>query len=116
MKSMLEPASAKGQRVGTVCKYWSFRNIYRLGSVAGPVIEANARPELEDGLRAGAPLPDVARRSGVRTKLGVNMGALGEPEVGRLSKYVGIGPDRKRGSSNYKRRAVVGKRWRVCRR
>ena len=84
-------------------KYWNFRCIYRLGSVAGPVIEANARPELEDGLRAGALLPDVARRSGVRTKLGVNMEALGEPEVTRLPKYVGIGPDRKRGSSNYKR-------------
>ena len=56
-----------------------------------------------DGLRAGAPLPDVARRSGVCIELGVNMEALGEPEVARLSKYVGIGPDRKRGSSNYKR-------------
>ena len=48
-----------------------------------------ARPELEDVLRAGAPLPDVARRSGVRTKLGVNMGALGEPEVTRLSCMYG---------------------------
>ena len=82
-------------------KYWNFRGIYRLGSVAGPVIEANARPELEDGLRAGA--PDVSRRSGVRTMLGVNMEALRELEVARLSKYVGIGPDQKRGSSNYKR-------------
>ena len=72
-------------------------------SVAGAVIEANARPELEDGLRVRASLPDVARRSRVRTKLGVNMEALGEPEAARLSKYVGIGPDRKRGSSNYKR-------------
>ena len=59
-------------------------------------------------MRAGALLPDVARRSGIRTKLGVNMEALGEPEVARLSKYVGIGPDPKGGSSNYKRLAVVG--------
>ena len=92
-------------------KYLNFQRIYWLGSVAGPVIEANARPELEDGLRAGALLPDVARRSGVRTKLGVNMEVLGEPEFTRLSKYVGIGPGRKRSSSNYKRRAVVGKCW-----
>ena len=38
-------------------------------------------------MRAGAPLPDVARRSGIRTKLNVNMEALGEFEAARLTKY-----------------------------
>ncbi len=47
-----------------------------------------ARTELEEGLRAGVPLSDVARRSGVRTKLGVNMVNLGEPEISRLAKAV----------------------------
>ena len=86
----------------------NFGLFWWLGSVAGPVIEANARPELEDGLRTGALLYFVLRWISVRTKLGVNMGNLGEPELTRLSKYVGIGPDPKGGSSNYKRLAVVG--------
>ena len=86
----------------------NFHQLWWLESVAGSVIEANARPELEDGLRTGALLYFVLRWISVRTKLGVNMGNLGEPELTRLSKYVGIGPDPKGGSSNYKRLAVVG--------
>ena len=78
--------------------------------MAGPVIEATARPELEDGMRPGSPLPGDARRSGVRTKLGVNMEALGEPEVARLTKEVRNGPEGKPSSQKYSRRAVVGKR------
>ena len=47
------------------------------GFRGGTCNRATARPELEDGLRSGDPLPDVVRRSGVRTKLGVNMVNLG---------------------------------------
>ena len=79
--------------------------------MAGPVIEATARPELEDGMRPGGPLPGDARRSGVRTKLGVNMAALGEPEVTRLSKEVRNGPGGKPNRSKCSHHAVVGKRW-----
>ena len=69
-----------------------------------------ARPELEDGLRTGVPLPDVARRSGVRTKLGVNMDAVEESAVARLSKEVRIGSGEKSSNSKCPRRAVVGSR------
>ena len=62
-------------------------------------------------MRTGVPLPDVARRSGVRTKLGVNMVDLGEPEAARLIEEVRIGREGKPRSQKYSRRAVVGKRW-----
>ena len=57
---MLEPASTQAGL--DLWAYQNFSKFHWLGSVAGPVTEeANARPELEDGLRTGAPLPDVAR-------------------------------------------------------
>ena len=81
------------------------------GFRGGTCYRATARPELEDGLRSGDPLPDVARRSGVRTKLGVNMAILGEPEISRLSKEVRFGSEAKASSQKCSRQAVVGKRW-----
>ena len=39
-----------------------------LGSVAGPVIEANARPEFEDGLRIRSSFLEVADSYSVRTQ------------------------------------------------
>ena len=81
------------------------------GFRGGTCNRATARPELEDGLRAGVPLPDVARRSGVRTKPGVNMAALGEPEVTRLSEEVHKGPEGKPSRQKCSHQAVVGKRW-----
>ena len=68
------------------------------GFRGGTCNRATARPELEDGLRSGDPLPDVVRRSGVRTKLGVNMAILGEPDISRLSKEVRFGPGEKSSS------------------
>ena len=68
---------------------------HKLGSVAGPVIQANGRLEFEDGLS---------------TKLGINMDTLGEPEVARLSEEVRFGPGETSSSSKCSRRAVVGLR------
>ena len=86
--------------------------LYKLGSVAGPVIQANGRLEFEDGLRTGVLLHCVSRWTSVRTKLGVNMDTLGEPGVARLSEEVRFGPGETSSSSKCSRRAVVGlRRW-----
>ena len=82
--------------------------LYKLGSVAGPVIQANGRLEFEDGLRTGVLLHCVSRWTSVRTKLGVNMDTLGEPGVARLSEEVRFGPGETSSSSKCSRRAVVG--------
>ena len=85
---------------------------HKLGSVAGPVIQANGRLEFEDGLRTGVLLHCVSRWTSVRTKLGVNMDTLGEPGVARLSEEVRFGPGETSSSSKCSRRAVVGlRRW-----
>ena len=60
--------------------------LYRLGVVACSCNPATWKPELVDGLRTGVLLVEVLCRSGVRTKPGINMVTLGEPEVTRLSK------------------------------
>ena len=89
---------------------WSW--FCKLGSVAGPVIQANGRLEFEDGLRTGVLLHCVSRWTSVRTKLGVNMDTLGEPGVARLSEEVRFRPGETSSSSKCSRRAVVGlRRW-----
>ena len=94
-------------------KYENFRPLFQLGSVAGPVIQATGRLESEDGLRTGVLLYTVSCWTGVRTKLGVNMANIGEPELSRLTKEMRIGPEVKTSSSKRSRRAVVGSRRRV---
>ena len=49
-------------------KYRNSSTIWWLGSVAGPVIEANARPEFEDGLRIRDSFLEVAGSYSVRTQ------------------------------------------------
>ena len=78
--------------------------------MAGAVIQATGRPEFEDGLRTGILLHSVSRRTGVRTKLGVNMGASGEPGAARFPKEFRIGPGETSSSQKGSRRAVVGSR------
>ena len=85
-----------------------------LVSVAGTVIQANGRPDFEDGSRTGVLLHCVTRWTSVRTKLCVNMDTLGEPRVPRLSKEVRNGPEETSSSSKYPRWAVVGLRRWVC--
>ena len=41
--------------------YLNFASFFRLGSVAGPVIQATGRPEIEDGLRSGSLLRMISR-------------------------------------------------------
>ena len=86
----------------------SCEHFFQLGSVAGSVIQAFGRLEFEDGLRTGVLLHRVTRWTSVRTKLGVNMDTLGEPEVARLSNEVRFGPGGKPSSSKCPRPAVVG--------
>ena len=64
----------------------------RLGVVACSCNLATRRPGVVDRLRAGVLPSGVLCRSGVRTKLGINMVALGEPCVTRLSKEGRTGP------------------------
>ena len=55
----------------STCTHFIKREIdlfYQLGSVAGPVIEANARPEFEDGLRIRGSFLEVADSYSVRTQ------------------------------------------------
>ncbi|CAH1779999.1 unnamed protein product, partial [Owenia fusiformis] len=65
---------------------------------------------LWNGLRAGVLLVGALCRSGVRTKLGINMVTPGEPRVPRLSKEGRTGPGRKRSRQKSSCRAVVGSR------
>ena len=63
-----------------------------------------------DGLRSGVLLGVVLCRSGVRTKLGINMVTSRELRVSRLSKEGRTGPGRKRSRQKSSCRAVVGSR------
>jgi hypothetical protein len=45
------------------------KNIFRLGSVAGPVIQATGRSEFEDGLGSGDFLSGYSYYMSVRTRL-----------------------------------------------
>ena len=53
-----------------------------MGSVAGPVIQANGRLSFEDGLRSGGLLYCVSQGISVRTELADSMVTLGEPRDG----------------------------------
>ena len=66
------------------------------------------RPDIEDVLRAGVLGLDASRRLGVRTKIGINMGTFGEPEVARLAKEGRIGPGGKLSSQKFPCWSVVG--------
>ena len=54
---------------------------------------AAGRSEVVDGLRSGVLFTVVLCRSGVRTKLGINMVVAGEPRATRLSKEVPCSTD-----------------------
>ena len=82
----------------------------RPGVVACSCNPATWRPELEDGLRAGVLLSGDLCGAGVRTKLGINMGTLGEPGVTRLSKEGRTGPGWKHSRQKSPCSAVVGSR------
>ena len=64
--------------------------------------------ELVNGLRVGTLLGVALCRSGVRTKLGVNMVKSAEVGFTRLSKERRIGPGRKRSRQKSSHPAVVG--------
>ena len=87
-----------------------FIKISRLGVVACSCNPATWRSGSEDGLRAGVLLSGVLCRSGVRTKLGINMGLSGEPRMSRLSKEGRTGPGWKHSRQKFPCRAVVGSR------
>ena len=64
--------------------------------------------ELVNELRAGFLFEVALCRSGVRTKLGVNMVSSTEVVLTRLSKEGRIGPGRKRSRQKSSHPAVVG--------
>ena len=68
------------------------------------------RPGLVDGLRSGSLLVIGLCRSGVRTKLGVDMVVSAEARITRLSKEGWTGPGRRRSRPKSPRQAVVGSR------
>ena len=82
--------------------------VSQLGVVACSCNPATWRSGSENGLRAGVLLSDVLCRSGVRTKLGINMVLSGEPRRSRLSKEERIGPGWKHSRQKFPCRAVVG--------
>ena len=51
----------------------------KLGSVAGPVIQANGRLTCEDDLRSGGLLCFISMNASVRTELADSMVTPGEP-------------------------------------
>ena len=63
---------------------------------------------MEDGLRSGVLLSCAPCRSGVHTKLGINMGILKEFEMSRLPKERRTGPGGKPSRQKSPCRAVVG--------
>ena len=83
-------------------------HVSRLGVVACSCNPATWRSGSEDGLKAGVLSSGVLCRSGVRTKLGINMGLSGEPRRSRLSKEGRIGPGWKHSRQKFPCRAVVG--------
>ena len=58
---------------------FSTRKKDKLGSVAGPVIQANGRLTFEDDLRSGGLLCFISMNACVRTELADSMVTLGEP-------------------------------------
>ena len=54
----------------------------KLGSVAGPVIQASGRLSFEDDLRSGGLLYGVLQSISVHTELADSMVTLGEPRDG----------------------------------
>lgn len=84
--------------------------LHRLGVVAHSCNPATWRPDVEDDLRTGVLVLSAPRWLGVRTKLGINMGALGEPGAARLAKEGRIGPGGKPSSQKSPCWAVVGSR------
>ena len=54
----------------------------KLGSVAGPVIQANGRLMFENDLRSGGLLYFTAQRTSVRTEFADSMVNMGEPGGG----------------------------------
>ena len=55
------------------------RQVLELGSVAGPVIQANGRLTFEDDLRSGGLLCFISMNASVRTELADSMVTPGEP-------------------------------------
>ena len=51
----------------------------KLGSVAGPVIQANGRLTFEDDLRSGGLLCFISMNASIRTELANSMVTPGEP-------------------------------------
>ena len=91
-------------------KYQVEINFCRLGVVAYSCNPATWRPGVEDDLRSGVLVLSDSRWLGVRTKLGINMGARGEPGVARLAKERRNGPGGKLSSQKSPCWAVVGSR------
>lgn len=91
-------------------KYQVQINILRLGVVAHSCNPATWRPVVEDDLRSGVLVLSDSRWLGVRTKLGINMGALGELGAARLAKERRNGPGGKLSSQKSPCWAVVGSR------
>ena len=60
----------------------AYQNWIKLGSVAGPVIQANGRLTFEDDLRSGGLLYFTTQWTSVRTELADSMVNLGEPGGG----------------------------------
>ena len=107
----IDRCSVHNQARGSMCvkrfNWWWF---CRLGVVAYSCNPVAWKPVLVDGLRSGVLPYGVLCRLGVRTKLGINMVTLGEPEVSRLSKEGRIGPGWKHSRQKSPCWAVVGSR------
>ena len=81
---------------------------HQLGVAAHSCNPAAGKLELVDGLRSGALLLTTLCRSGVRTKLGVDMADSAEAKFSRSSNEGRTGPGRKRSRQKSPRSAVVG--------
>ena len=91
-------------------KYQVENTFFRLGVVAYSCNPATWRPDVEDDLRSGVLVLSDSRWLGVRTKLGINLGALGELGAARLVKERRNGPGGKPSSQKSPCWAVVGSR------
>ena len=60
-------------------EYQGASNVTELGSVAGPVIQANGRLTFEDDLRSGGVLCFISMNPRIRAELADNMVTPGEP-------------------------------------
>ena len=59
--------------------HWHLTSLTKLGSVAGPVIQANGRLTFEDDLRSGGLLCFISINASVCTELANSMVTPGEP-------------------------------------